>query len=160
MRERPDFRPTSARGNLRMRMHSEHSAMLSSPRRSKRRRRRIEQRGLKLELDELEQLDTAAVAPEDHAKDGTGIGQVWQAATDVLCDWVESHPRWVAGRGRCLELGAGVGVVGPGRQPALGLSSLRRHRIPLLRLDYVPLRLRVRSHVQRPRAKGCVQSRI
>ena len=70
----------------------------------------VQQRGLTLELDDLS--SRCDIAPEDHSKDGTGVGQVWQAATDLLCDWLESHPQWLKEQGRSLELGAGVGVAG------------------------------------------------
>ena len=70
----------------------------------------VQQRGLTLELDDPP--SPCDIAPEDHSKDGTGIGQVWQAATDLLCDWLESHPQWLSEQGRSLELGAGVGVAG------------------------------------------------
>jgi len=73
--------------------------------------RTIRQRGLIIELDDPPTA-TGEVAPEDHDKDGTGIGQVWQVATDILCDWLESHPQWVHQQGRSLELGAGVGIAG------------------------------------------------
>ena len=70
----------------------------------------VQQRGLTLELDDPP--GPRDVAPEDHSKDGTGIGQIWQAATDLLCDWLELHSQWLQEQGRCLELGAGVGVAG------------------------------------------------
>ena len=81
--------------------------------RSKRQRqsRLIEQHGLTLELDEPPGSSTQ-LAPDDHAKDGTGVGQVWQAATDLLCEWLESCPQFVLRQRSCLELGAGLGVAG------------------------------------------------
>ena len=73
--------------------------------------RRVEQHGLTLELDEPPGSSTQ-LAPQDHAKDGTGVGQVWQAATDLLCAWLESCPQFVLRHAPCLELGAGLGVPG------------------------------------------------
>jgi predicted nicotinamide N-methyase len=71
----------------------------------------VQQRGLTLELDDPPS-SSCEVAPEDHGKDGTGIGQIWQGATDLLCDWLEAHSQWVLQQGRSLELGAGVGLAG------------------------------------------------
>ena len=64
-----------------------------------------------LELDEPPGSSTQ-LAPQDHAKDGTGVGQVWQAATDLLCEWLETRLQFVLRQGPCLELGAGLGVAG------------------------------------------------
>ena len=60
-------------------------------------------------------VDYASLDDVDYASlDGTGIGLVWQRATDLLCDYLQQPAavRLLLERGEVLELGAGVGVVG------------------------------------------------
>jgi len=85
--------------------------------------------GILLELDALPGDSGVNLSHADFVKDGTGVGQVWQAATDILCDFLESFPS-VVDVPSVLELGAGVGV------PGLLAARLGARRVVLT--DYQP----------------------
>ena len=50
----------------------------------------------------------------DASLDATGVGLVWEAATDLLCDFLESNAEALLSLGgaRAVELGSGAGVAG------------------------------------------------
>jgi hypothetical protein len=79
----------------------------------------MEQRGLQLLLAVPPNPVAAEAAPRDHedeGKDRTGLGLVWQAATDLLCDYLEAHASTFFSGAFAwdvvCELGAGAGVCG------------------------------------------------
>jgi hypothetical protein len=101
-------------------------------------------RGLSLEIDEPAGGSSwnRVLRPEDILKDGTGVGQLWEGATNVLCDYLETHPAWLGGAGTVFELGAGIGV------PGMLCASLGASSVTLT--DYHPLVLsRLQTNLQR-----------
>mmetsp|Transcript_72417 Transcript_72417/g.120705 ORF Transcript_72417/g.120705 Transcript_72417/m.120705 type:complete len:302 (+) Transcript_72417:235-1140(+) len=69
--------------------------------------------GLSLQIDPpLGQTHVLhALDPAEMLKDGTGIGQVWEAS-EILCEYLVKYPSVVQNVESILELGAGVGVPG------------------------------------------------
>lgn len=65
-------------------------------------------RGLTIELGS-QNLD---VKPEDFSKDSTGIGLLWEPATNLLCEYLETCCAALLHDANVLELGAGLGVAG------------------------------------------------
>lgn len=96
-----------------------------------------------LELDALpgQEGAEAPCSRDDFEKDGTGIGQVWHGAANLLCDYLTAHAGLLFERaGSLLELGAGVGV------PGLLAASLGAPRVVLT--DFHPSVLsRLRTNV-------------
>lgn len=88
-------------------------------------------RGLSLSIDEPAGASTGDLAPEELLKDGTGVGQLWEGATHLLCDYLEAQPSWLRDVGSIIELGAGLGV------PGMLCASLGASSVTLT--DYHPL---------------------
>ena len=99
-------------------------------------------RGLALELDEPAGPG-ASIASEDAKKDATGVGLLWEAATNMLCDYLETCMcESLRAADSVLELGAGLGV------PGMLCATLGAPRVVLS--DYHPLVLaRLVSNVRR-----------
>ena len=106
--------------------------------------RLVHMRGLSVQLDEPAGSSDAnsevRLRPEDLLKDGTGIGQLWDA-TNMLCDYVEAHPDWLGSVDSVIELGAGLGI------PGMLSASLGARSVVLS--DYHPLVLaRLRANLK------------
>ena len=85
-------------------------------------------RGLCLELAELPSCSSAGA---DLSLDSTGVGQLWEPATSLLCDYLQAVRRHIEGVPSVLELGAGLGV------PGMLCATLGARSVTLT--DYHPL---------------------
>lgn len=107
----------------------------------------IEQRGLQLLLAvSPHQAGRDSAGGHEDGKDHTGLGLVWQAATDMLCDYLEAHASTLfsgdSAWDEVCELGAGAGVCG------MLAGRLGAHRVVLT--DYHPSVLTLlRANVER-----------
>ncbi|KAL1512276.1 hypothetical protein AB1Y20_005538 [Prymnesium parvum] len=83
---------------------------------------------------------TASIGEDDFSKDGTGVGQLWEPATGLLCDYLQAAASSSLRGAHVLELGAGLGA------PGLLCARLGAARVTLT--DYHPLVLeRLRASV-------------
>lgn len=72
----------------------------------------MEVRGLSLVLDEDVEALMRSMGDEDFRKDATGVGLLWEPATALLCDFLQTCAAALLREASVLELGAGLGVAG------------------------------------------------